>query len=79
MILTENSIERAVERKMDTLDKVFMAGRITQTEYEACVRAIDAHAKEEYRLLRSTAQWTETDRETIGDQTTRLSFSIRVF
>jgi hypothetical protein len=48
--MTEDQIERAVERKVDSLDARFMAGTMTQSEYDAAMKAISAWADSEYRF-----------------------------
>jgi len=48
--MTEEQIERFAERKMDALDRRLMAGAITQTEYDACVKALDWDCKDLYRI-----------------------------
>jgi hypothetical protein len=42
--MTEEQIERAVERKMDGLDRRLMRGELTQAEYDREVCALDAWA-----------------------------------
>ena len=39
--LTEDQIERRVERLMDHLDRVFLAGLIDQQSYDAGVKDLD--------------------------------------
>jgi hypothetical protein len=46
--MTEDQIERAVERKVDALDAIFMAGTITQTEYDSRMRDISDWADRQY-------------------------------
>lgn len=38
--MTEEQIERSVERKMDALDARLMAGKLTQSEYDAEVSGL---------------------------------------
>jgi len=45
--LTEEMIERIVERRTDTIDKKFMDGRSTQAEYDADCKAISEWADRE--------------------------------
>lgn len=47
--MTEDQIERAVERNMDGYDRALMAGRLTQAEYDAKVKALSAWADQQYR------------------------------
>ena len=42
----EQRVELAVERSMNALDKRLMAGKLTQAEYDAEARRIDAWAKQ---------------------------------
>lgn len=51
-ILTEDQIERAVERAMNKLDGHFMRGEIDQATYDADVKHLDAWAKGEYARRR---------------------------
>jgi hypothetical protein len=44
--LTEDLIERKVERAFDRLDAAFLAGKITQAEYEAQAEKIHAWSVE---------------------------------
>ncbi len=53
--MTEDQIERHVERKVDRLDAAFMAGRLTQTEYNEGHREIARWADVEYRFRRTAA------------------------
>ena len=48
--MTEEQIERLAELRMDALDRAFMAGGMTQAEYQHGVDAIDREAN---RLLQS--------------------------
>lgn len=43
--MTEEQIERQVERKFNALDAALMAGRISQAEYDDAARAIDVWAE----------------------------------
>jgi uncharacterized membrane protein len=50
--MSEDQIERKVERAFDKLDARLLAGEISQSEYEAEVRKIDAEAQRLYRQNR---------------------------
>ena len=54
-ILTESEIELRVERQMDKLDKKFMRGEITQSEYEREVFILDKWAAQQYKAQEHTA------------------------
>lgn len=54
-ILTEAEIELRVERQMDKLDKKFMRGEITQTEYEREVFILDKWSAQQYKAQEQTA------------------------
>jgi len=45
--MTEDMIERAVEIKIDQLDRLFLRGGYTQAEYDAAIKAVDDWAKTE--------------------------------
>lgn len=47
--MTEDQIERRVERETDALDRAYMSGKFTRSEYERRLRGIDARAQEAYR------------------------------
>jgi hypothetical protein len=47
--LTEDQIERRVERAMDALDARLMAGSLTQAEYDHEVMILDKWASQQYR------------------------------
>jgi len=47
--MTEQQIERTVERRLDTLDARLMAGEITQDEYERESQAIGLWADLHYQ------------------------------
>lgn len=51
--MTEEQIERAVERKFNTLDARFLGTAMTQAEYDAETTAINIWAEQE--RLRSSA------------------------
>lgn len=42
--MTEEQIERHAERRMDAADRVYMAGGMTNEEYQREVEAIDREA-----------------------------------
>jgi hypothetical protein len=42
--MTEDQIERRVEKMMDHLDRVFMAGGMSQESYDQAVRSLDEWA-----------------------------------
>jgi hypothetical protein len=43
--MTEDQIERRVERMMDHLDRLLLAGQMPQQDYDAAVKDLDAWAK----------------------------------
>jgi hypothetical protein len=49
--MTEQQIENRVEGAMNNLDRVFMAGKVTQSEYDARVRELNAWAERQYRAM----------------------------
>lgn len=51
--LSENSIERAVERAMSVADAKLLAGRISQDTYDSYIRAFDEWAENAYSIIRS--------------------------
>ena len=53
--MTEEQIERVVSRKIDNLDARFMNSPMTQAEYDAAMKAIDAWAEVEYRFRERAA------------------------
>jgi len=53
--MTEDQIERAVERKVDRLDALFMTTDLTQAEYDAAQKEVQAWADREY-------SWCEAER-----------------
>jgi hypothetical protein len=46
--MTEDQIERRVERMMDALDAQLMSGALTQREYDNNVRDLDAWAEAKF-------------------------------
>lgn len=53
--LSEDKIERAVEREMNILDRLLMRGVLSQDDYEQEVRELDAWARAEYEYNRNRA------------------------
>lgn len=51
MTLTEDAIERRVERYIDHVDQLFMAGTIDQDTYDKCIRDINEHAEAQYQAM----------------------------
>lgn len=49
--MTEDHIERIVERTMNQLDKLLLTNEMTQDEYDQEVRELDQWAREMYRNL----------------------------
>jgi len=54
--LTEDQIERQVERFTDRADAAFMAGKLTQAEYDARMKEISLWADAEYRFVNLTSR-----------------------
>jgi hypothetical protein len=50
-LLTEDQVERAIERQVDAADRAFMAGRISQVDYDKLIRDIDAWGKEQMKWV----------------------------
>ena len=50
--MTEDQIERAVERRMDALDRHLMSGELSQAKYDLAVCELDEWAEEQYRQCR---------------------------
>jgi hypothetical protein len=46
--MTEDQIERAVERQMNALDRAFMGGDMDREAYDAEVKALDDWAEDQY-------------------------------
>jgi hypothetical protein len=46
--MTEDQIERRVERMMDHLDRVFLTGQMTQADYDAAVKDLNAWAERKF-------------------------------
>lgn len=49
--MNEDQIERAVERKIDAIDKRYMRGDLSTSAYEAEIKAVDKWAALELRDL----------------------------
>lgn len=47
--MTEAQIERAIERKIDSLDRRYLRGDISRAAYDAEMKAIDAWEEAQYR------------------------------
>lgn len=50
--MTEDQIERKVERYIDHLDRVFLNGDMTQDNYDKAIREIHEWAETKYRETR---------------------------
>jgi tellurite resistance protein len=50
VVVTEDQVERAVERMTDSVDRQFMAGHMTPAEYDARIKEIDRWATVTLRL-----------------------------
>lgn len=48
--MTEDQIERRAEKRMDAIDRVYLAGGLTEAEYQ---REVDAITLEVNRLMQS--------------------------
>lgn len=48
--MTEDQIERAVERKTDAVDALLMARKLSQAEYDSRMAEIAAWADQQYNL-----------------------------
>lgn len=51
--LTEDQIERVVEKRTDTLDEEFLSGKMKQAAYDANCKALDEWATREYARTRA--------------------------
>jgi hypothetical protein len=51
--MTEDQIERAVERKIDRLDARFTSAQLTQQEYDAEMKSISNWATAQYHFCRT--------------------------
>lgn len=54
--MTEDQIERTVERKFDALDARYMRGELSTPAYEAESKAIDAWAEARYAERRAESR-----------------------
>ena len=50
--MTEEQIERIVERTIDRLDRHLLSNQITQDQYDRDIALADAWAREQYALAR---------------------------
>ena len=48
--MTEEQIERRVEKMVDHLDRVFLSGAMSQADYDEEMRSLDEWAREQYQL-----------------------------
>jgi len=60
--MTEDQIERKVEREMDRIDAQLMSGAIDHDQYEEQVNDLDRWAAMEYRRKDGPAPFTAHDR-----------------
>jgi hypothetical protein len=51
--MTEDQIERQVERMMDHLDQVFLSSSMTQDEYDTKVKEINVWAENQYTVMQT--------------------------
>lgn len=51
--MTEDQIERHVERSFDRYDAALMAGRLDQQAYDALTRELNVWADNQYRIAAS--------------------------
>lgn len=49
--MTEDAIERRVERHIDIVDRLFMAGTIDQETYDKLMREINDRAETQYAAM----------------------------
>lgn len=54
-ILTEAEIELRVERAIDKLDRRFMRGELTQSEYDREIFILDKWSAQQYKAQEQTA------------------------
>jgi len=68
-ILSEDLIERRVERHMDHLDRLYLAGEITRKNYDLAVRDLHQWAEAQYQAHgRRTADRIDGyDRDDLGE------------
>lgn len=51
MTMTEENIERRVERWFDHIDQLLLRGAIDQETYDRCAREINARAEAQYQAV----------------------------
>lgn len=51
MTMTEDTIERRVERYFDHIDQLLMRGAIDQATYDKCAREISERAEAQHQAL----------------------------
>lgn len=51
-VMTEAQIERIVEREMDKLDRLLLAGQLSYEDYDFEITELEKWAREEYRANR---------------------------
>ena len=54
--MTEDQIERCVESRMDSFDHMFMSGRLSQAEYDAKVKELDAWSRQAAKVSQTAAR-----------------------
>jgi hypothetical protein len=52
MAMTEEQIERRVERMVDHLDRLLLSGQMTQGDYDAAMRSLDQWAERKLTVAR---------------------------
>ena len=57
--MTEDQIERIVEREMDKLDRMLTNGLMTNEEYDQEVKELDMWARDEYSARQFFRQYRE--------------------
>lgn len=55
--MTEDQIERRVERIMDSLDARLMSGCLSQSDYDQEVKRLRAWAERQYQESRYAGKW----------------------
>jgi hypothetical protein len=70
-IWTDERIERRCERMMDHLDRVLLAGAMSQGDYDKAVLELDEWANARYRTLRAWRRAADAidgyDRDNLGE------------
>jgi hypothetical protein len=61
--MTEDQIEARIERMIDHLDRVFLAGQIDEKTYDLAMRDLHAWAEAQYLKHRDSKTWS-----TLGEQ-----------